>query len=163
MNTDQFRQQMSELPEYTGLDSLIKLTDMPALDPHIIEWQHQGCNEKLAEVVYRCLTGIRRRLFNAGFSNYEQGIIASPNILKYLKNYLRFETLKLKPIKSASGGNSIYILTKRAGGKLFIHPPCDNHNQIISWDEYFLRTARGEKLPLMIVAPWAQAKIMDIE
>lgn len=163
MDADTFRQRMVRLPKYIDLDSLIKLSNALAIDPYITDWQHRGCNRQLAETVYEYLNIIRERLYNAGFSEYKQGVIAAPNVLKYLENYLHFKTIKLKPIRSNRAGNNLYILTKEAGGRLFIHPPWDDHNNIISWDEYFLRTTRGEKLHLMIIAPWAQAKIMDIE
>jgi hypothetical protein len=144
------------------LPNLILNSSAPALDPLIIDWETKGLTEDLPGQVYDCLTIIKGRLFNAGFTDYQQAILSTPKIIDFLQNYLYPKILKVRFLKNTSIPNEIFILTKSGNGIPFIHPPYNSNYGIMSWDEYFLRVGKGEKLNLMIPVPWAQAKIINI-
>lgn len=126
------------------------------LDPIIID----GIDSPLEVVVYKTLLNLKHRLFYAGFSHYRQAIVSSKLVKDYLKNYL----LPYADLVSSNfvSPEIIYILTASGDNVLFIHPPYEN-GKMMSWDEYFLRISSGESLKMMIIAPWAQAKITGFE
>ena len=63
----------------------------------------------------------------------------------------------IKLIREKHVGNSAYLLTLASQGKTWISPPWS-----MSWEDYFKSIIAGEKKSIVILAPWAQAKFINI-
>lgn len=115
--------------------------------------------EKVEDAVYKAFVTIKARLYYVGICDYEQAIVANKKIISYLKNHL----YKLDEIRFIADNyvppGTIFILTKKGEGRLFIHPPYLKNGDRMSWGEYFNRIAKGETMSLKFDAPWAQAII----
>lgn len=133
-------------------------SQLPSIDSMIIE---MTSDQKLEVVIYNTIGELRRRLSYAGFRKSRQAVIANKEIINFLRDC---SLINIKLITSSDfPKDTAIILTASADKRLLIHPPYKKDHSIMSWDEFFLRRLRGEQLKILVVAPWAQAKIMGIK
>jgi len=130
-------------------------TNAPALDPYIRDMQHQPLSEKILNDVYNATV---YKLENAGFyKEYD---------IKLISRYsFNFSILGIEYCtdKSCPDG-TLFLLTFSANGTHFITPPYgEGEYAPMSWNEWFIRTGEGEQLSIVIIAPWAQAKFINID
>lgn len=139
--------------DYQNFELLLN-DEAPVLDPYIRDMIHQPLSQHALNVAYN---NIKYRLRNTGFhKGYDIKLIskhsldfAVPNIEECVDGFC--------PVGTA------YLLTFSAGNMRFITPPYgENQHEPMSWDEYIFRTFQGEKLSLLIRAPWAQAKFINV-
>ncbi len=126
-----------------------------AHDPYIRDMQYQPLSEEILSDVYK---NTIYKLEGAGFyKEYDIKLISQYSFnfsIPGIKNY----TDKFCPDKT------VFLLTFSANGMHFITPPYEEGSHApMSWNEWALRIYNEEKqLPLLIRAPWAQAKFINV-
>ncbi len=98
---------------------------------------------------------IAYRLSQAGiFSNSRIAFVAQPEIIELFVDDYPFELCA-----DIFVGDDAYLLTLSAGNEDFVQPPLG-----MTWNDYFNSLSRGMNIkPLRILAPWAQAKFINVE
>lgn len=126
----------------------------PALDPIIIDCIGFDDLPRRVKDVYAIICS---RLTNANMINGAKIVfIAQSNIIELFTNSCSFELCK----DQYTGNNNAYLLTLSANGNQLIAPPLG-----MTWDDYFLslKETNTPIKPIRVLAPWAQAKFLNIE
>ncbi len=90
----------------------------------------------------------------AGFKDAKIVFIARSDITELFIGTYPFELCKDEYV-----GNDAYLLTRAVDNKELILPPYE-----MSWNDYFSSVAMGmEVKPIRILAPWAQAKFLNVK
>jgi hypothetical protein len=125
--------------------------DTPALDPLVFDCIN--C-DNLPEKVLQAYDYIIHRLNYAGMNESPKIVfVAMPEIIEQFPRSYAIELCVDKHVATTA-----YLLTLSSGGQVFIKPPFE-----MSWDDYFLSITYGHFKPLRVLAPWAQAKFINVK
>lgn len=130
------------------------MNEFSSLDLYIHDIQHQPLSEKILSDVYNMTI---HKLENAGFYKEYDIRLISRYSFDFPALDIRCYTNEFCPDKI------VLLFTFSANGTYFITPPYDKGEHTpISWNKWLLRMGRGEQLSLLITAPWAQAKFINV-
>ncbi len=133
---------------------LVLNDNVPVLDPYICDMQHQVLTQDILDKVVRNLV---YKLRGAGFDKDYDVKLISQHSFDFSIPGIEYCIDKFCP------NEIVFLLTFSADGMHFITPPYDqDKHKPMSWNEYIFRIFRGEKLSLLIRAPWAQAKFVNV-
>ncbi len=129
--------------------------NMPILDDRVYDMQRQPLSEETLENVY---SHTLHRLKSAGF----QGEYDIKLISRYPVNFPSFDSIEYCTDKFCPSG-IMFLLVFSADGIPLITPPYNRDTyELMSWHEYLFRTYIKEQLQMLIRAPWAQAKFINV-
>jgi hypothetical protein len=124
----------------------------PALDPYIYDLQGKTLSQPVLD---RAIKIIKNRLERAGFDDFDIKLISPVCLGLCVPNDIEYHT-------DENCGDIIYLLTFSANGNRLISPPYElGTHKLMSWTKWIEEISAGRMLPLMIFAPWAQAKFIN--
>ncbi len=139
--------------EFLKLD--LSLNDKaPTLDPYIYDMDYHSLSRENLNYVYGKIT---YRLKAAGFSKEYDIKLISQYSLDISVPGIEYCIDKHCP------NETVFLLTFSADKMRFITPPYEEGSyEPMTWGDWTYKIFLGDELPLLIRAPWAQAKFINV-